>query len=64
MLANGSVLGIMNTDKEPSANIFNELLSSEVVNKNYPCQFYSKDLLFSVKARYEWVEPDLKSINS
>ena len=32
-------------------------------DKKLPFEFYSKDLLMSVEARRDWVEPDLKSLN-
>lgn len=34
------------------------LFKSEWTSKELPLQFYSRDLLFSVKARACWVEPD------
>ena len=38
------------------------LLASPLAEPNYPLLHYSKELLFSVKARREWVAPDLKSM--
>lgn len=35
------------------------LLASPLSATNYPLRFYSKERLFSVKARRNWVEPDL-----
>ncbi len=32
-------------------------------DKNLPFEYYSKDLLMSVEARRDWVEPDLKSFS-
>jgi hypothetical protein len=32
-------------------------------DKNLPFEYYSKDLLMSVAARRDWVEPDLKSFS-
>lgn len=40
----------------------NHLVASEEARREYPLYFYSKDLLFSVKARREWVEPDLQAL--
>lgn len=37
-----------------------KIMNSSVVSSNYPLQYYSKGLLFSVKARHHWVESDLK----
>lgn len=36
----------------------NEII--EKFDKDYPLEFYSRDRLFSVEARYRFVEPDLK----
>lgn len=41
----------------------NHFINSKWGGSNVPLKYYSKDLLFSVKARLEWIEPDLKSIN-
>lgn len=38
------------------------LFKSEWTSKDLPLQFYSRDLLFSVKARARWVEPDKLSL--
>jgi hypothetical protein len=35
------------------------LLQSPLASSQWPLQFYSKELLFSVAARKAWVEPDL-----
>lgn len=40
---------------------FTQLLNSELIDKKYLLRFYSRELLFSVKARKEWCEPDLNS---
>ena len=39
----------------------NTFLQSEQASKNWPFRFYTRERLFSVKARKNWVEPDLKS---
>ncbi len=44
------------------ADACHKLISSEVGNINYPFKYYSKERLFSVLARYEWVDPDLKEL--
>ncbi len=41
--------------------ICNEL--NENFGKDYPLRFYSRELLFSERARKSFVEPDLKSVN-
>ena len=38
------------------------LLESPYSNKNLPMEFYSRELLFSTKARAVWVKPDLKDL--
>lgn len=40
----------------------NDFILSDLGKSNYQLQFYSEDLLFSVKARHFWVEPDLRQI--
>lgn len=40
----------------------NALINSERGSRNYPLQYYSESLLFSVPARYEWTPPDLASL--
>lgn len=35
----------------------------EIFDKDYPLKFYSRDVLFSEKAREEYVEPDLPRVN-
>ncbi|BBM81751.1 hypothetical protein [Candidatus Uabimicrobium amorphum] len=45
------------------AQAFLQLLSSEIVDKKYPLLYYSRELLFSVEARKEWCQPDLRPLN-
>ena len=35
------------------------LLSSPLSDRTFPLRYYSKELLFSIKARRNWAEPDL-----
>lgn len=42
--------------------VCNEFLESEYASKNLPLEFYSRKELFSVHARMNWVEGDLKTI--
>jgi hypothetical protein len=37
----------------------NALLASNMAPRDWPLRFYSRELLFSVGARREWVDPDL-----
>jgi hypothetical protein len=43
----------------PVTSVAKLLMESPLANSAYPFVFYSKARLFSVKARHEWVEPDL-----
>ncbi|WP_372370246.1 hypothetical protein [Candidatus Uabimicrobium sp. HlEnr_7] len=43
---------------------FQQLLTADIINKNYPLQFYSSRLLFSIDARKNWIKPDLRSLNA
>lgn len=38
----------------------NNFLANEQAARDFPFRFYSKELLMSVKARAQWVEPDLE----
>ena len=40
----------------------NELLVSEFGLSRWPLAYWSAELLFSVRARREWVEPDRKPL--
>ena len=40
----------------------NDLINSEEGKSNYPLNFYSKENLYSIRARHNWFEPDLKMI--
>jgi hypothetical protein len=41
-------------------DLCNRLLNSEWASKDLPLQFYTRDLLFSTKARAMWIKPTLK----
>ncbi|HEY0622685.1 hypothetical protein [Sphingomonas sp.] len=43
---------------EELAGLANALLASEVGSRDWPLRFYSRELLFSVRARRGFVEPD------
>jgi len=49
--------------EEPIEARVTRLLASPFAERDYPFAYYSKELLFSKRARREWVEPDLKPIN-
>lgn len=40
----------------------NALLASPLGDRNWPLTYWSRETLFSVRARREWVEPDLAPI--
>ena len=40
----------------------NEFMKSDYSKLEYMLRFYAKETLFSVKARRQWVEPDIKPI--
>jgi hypothetical protein len=44
------------------AEAVNALLESEIGDRQWPLCFYSRERLFSVKARRGWVEPDLAAV--
>ncbi|MEK6556353.1 MAG: hypothetical protein AABZ31_13985 [Bdellovibrionota bacterium] len=41
----------------------NHFVTTEKARREYPLYFYSKEILFSVKARREWVAPDKQAIS-
>lgn len=46
----------------PLLQLCNRLLVSELGDRNYPLNFWSKERLFSVPARRSWLEPDLQPL--
>jgi len=42
----------------------NNFINSSVGKSDYPLDFYSKSLLFSVHARHHWIEPDIKRLSA
>lgn len=51
-------------DKEQDfADIVNKMLNNEVAHRKFISKFYSKKLLSSVKARKEYLQPDLSTQN-
>lgn len=43
--------------------LVNAFLETEKASPSYPLEFYTRDHLFSTKARRIWVEPDLKKLS-
>lgn len=55
---------LLTTNRDlPLTELVNQLLASPLAKKDYPLEFYSKDLLFSLQARKQLVNPDLQKIN-
>lgn len=53
---------ILNGVKEFTLEVLDKLAKSEIVKKDFPYKYYSKELLFSKEARFGWVEPDIKPL--
>lgn len=53
----------LKTQSESSIDVScNSFINSVYAQSNFPLNFYSEQLLFSVKARHHWVEPDLREL--
>jgi hypothetical protein len=48
--------------KEPLHELVNELLLSPMGRRDWPLRFYSRERLFSVEARRNFVPPDLAAL--
>jgi hypothetical protein len=48
--------------KEPLHELVNQLLLSPMGRRDWPLRFYSRERLFSVEARRNFVEPDLEAL--
>lgn len=44
--------------------VCHRFLQSEYASKNYPFEYYSRAVLFSKKARKEWVDGDIKQMST
>jgi hypothetical protein len=47
---------------EPMHKLVNELLLSPMGRRDWPLRFYSRERLFSVEARHEFVTPDIAAL--
>ena len=47
---------------EPLHELVNDLLHSPMGRRNWPLRFYSRERLFSVKARRNFIQPDLAAL--
>lgn len=43
-------------------NILNGLFKQPFLVKDFPLQYYSKELLMSTEARRDWIPPDIRSL--
>jgi hypothetical protein len=48
--------------EEPLHDLVNELLMSPMGRRDWPLRFYSRERLFSVEARRQFVEPDVAAL--
>lgn len=53
---------VMNQDTSDMHTITNDFLQTDKSKSEYIFEFYSKELLFSLEARRDFVEPDIQSI--
>jgi len=44
------------------SDLCSKFISSRYADKTYPFKYYSRERLFSRKARHEWVDPDLAKL--
>ena len=49
---------------EPLDHLATDILDSALADKMFPLIHYNKETLFSVRARHEWVQPDVKPLNA
>lgn len=49
-------------DEQPLYVTVNALLATQMGRSDWLLEYWSKETLFSVEARYRWVDPDLKSL--
>jgi hypothetical protein len=53
---------LTNERTHPFENILTSLFQRPFLAKDFPLQYYSKELLTSKKARKEWMPPDIQSL--
>jgi hypothetical protein len=53
-----------NNSFESSLEACNAFINSKFGGSKFPFIYYSENVLFSVQARHNWIEPDLKPIDS
>jgi len=55
---------LLTTDKTCRfENILNGLFKQPFLVKDFPLQYYSKELLMSKEARRDWIPPDIRSLS-
>jgi hypothetical protein len=53
----------LSTQRElPIHLLCNDFINSDKAHSSFPLEFYSREQLFSVEARHNWIEPDLKDV--
>ncbi|MFT6246161.1 MAG: hypothetical protein ACJA0U_002532 [Salibacteraceae bacterium] len=53
-----------NNSFESSLEACNAFINSKFGGSKFPFTYYSENVLFSAQARHNWIEPDLKPIDS
>ncbi len=53
---------IKTSNDDNEIELLTKLLKNDIIDKNYPLDFYSPEKLFSKEARLSWVQPDLKEL--
>lgn len=54
---------IKGKESMPVVQLCNRFIESGFAGSNFPLEYYSPGLLFSVEARLDWVKPDLRGFN-
>lgn len=55
---------LKNRDDESIEERCNAFIQADCGKSSFPLEFYSEERLFSVEARHNWMDPDLKEIPS
>lgn len=53
---------ILKTGDDPFDNKLTGLLQQPFISKDFPLQYYSKEVLTSKEARKNWIPPDIRSL--
>ena len=52
------------TGQNDPNSAYTAFIQSDCAKSDFPFEFYSRELLFSVRARHKWVEPDLLPLST